>query len=250
MQVKNKSKKYFLLKSILVKKVIRKTLINLSKRVVLIMNKYKLAVFDMDGTLLRRRTIFVFAEKKGFMDDLLRIVNSNKESYKKSIEIANLLKGMNGRELLQIFRKIPLQQHVEKVIHEIKKKGIKTAIITNSYQFVADDLKSRLDIDWAFANNLIIEKNIVTGELIINNKDLVKQCTSCIIHSICKECVLIDLCERLNITPEEAIAVGDGLIDTCMIKKAGLGIAFNAPQTLQKYADISTSDFSMILNYI
>ena len=240
----------FLVYFILVKKVIRKALINLKKRVVTIMNNFKLAVFDMDGTLLRRRTIFVFAEEKGFMDELLKIVNSNQESYKKSIEIAKLLKGMNSSELLQIFRNIPLQEHVEKVINEIKKKGIKTAIITNSYQFVADDLKSRLDIDWAFANNLIIDKNIVTGELIINNKKLVKQFDGCKIHSICKECVLIEICKKLNITTEEAIAVGDGLIDTCMIKKAGLGIAFNAPQGVQKYADISTSDFSIILKYI
>jgi len=239
-----------LLKLILVKKVIRKTLINLNKRVVINMNNYKLAVFDMDGTLLRRRTIFVFAEKKGFMDDLLKIVNSNKESYKKSIAIAKLLKGMNSSELLKIFRNIPLRENVEKVINEIKKKGIKTAIITNSYQFVADDLKSRLDIDWAFANNLIIDKNIVTGELILNNKKLVKQFDGCNIHSICKECVLIDLCKKLNITTEEAIAIGDGLIDKCMIKKAGLGIAFHAPQVVQKYADISTSDFSILLNYI
>jgi phosphoserine phosphatase len=214
------------------------------------MNNFKLAVFDMDGTLLERRTIFVFAEKKGFMDDLIRIVNSKQDSYKKSIEIATLLKGMNSRELLQIFRNIPLREHVEKVIGEIKKKGIKTAIITNSYQFVANDLKSRLDIDWAFANNLIIDKNIVTGELKINNKELVKQFDGCNIHSICKECVLDELCKKLNITTDESIAVGDGLIDTCMIKKAGLGVAIHAPQGVQKYADISSNDFGIILNYI
>ncbi len=189
------------------------------------MSKYKLVAFDMDGTLLQRRTIFVFAEKKGVMDDLLRIINSNvKESYLKSIEIAKLLKDMNGKELLEIFRSITLQDHVESVIKELKKKGIKTAIITNSYQFVADDLKNRLGIDYAFANNLIIDKGIVTGELILNNKDLTERFNRCKVHSICKGCVLEELCKKFDITLDETIAVGDGMIDICMLEKAGIGV--------------------------
>jgi len=214
------------------------------------MTKFKLAVFDMDGTLLKNRTIFVFADKKGFMDELLKIVNSDRISYEKSIEIAKLLKGMNAGELLDIFRGIPLQDNVETVIKKLKKKDIKTAIITNSYQFVADDLKKRLRMDYAFANNLIIEEDIVTGELIINNKDLRARYNGCKVHSICKECVMEDLAKELGITKGEVIAVGDSAIDICMIEKAGLGIAFNASEKMQKHADISTGDMRTILTHI
>ena len=214
------------------------------------MSKFKLVIFDMDGTLIAGRTVFVFAENKGFEDELLRIINGNKELHEKSIEIAKLLKGMNARELLEIFRNIPLQEHVENVIREIKKEGIKTAIVTDSYQFVADDLRERLDIDYAFANNLIIEKDIVTGELIVNNKDLKKRFNDCKIHSICKDHVLKCLCKKLGISESGVIAVGDGAVDICMIKSAGLGIAFNAPKEVQKHADISTSNMSVILDYI
>jgi len=214
------------------------------------MNKFKLVIFDMDGTLLKNRTIFVFADKKGFMDDLLKIVNSNRKSYEKSIEIAKLLKGMDGRELLQIFRSIPLQEHVENVIREFKKRSIRTAIVTNGYQFVADDLGERLGIDYVFANNLIIDKDIVTGELIVNSKDLAEQFDGCKVHSICKGRILDYLCRKLGITQGEVIAVGDSAIDICMLEKAGLGIAFNAPEEVQKHADISTNDMSVILDYI
>ena len=136
------------------------------------MTRFKLVIFDMDGTLLNGRTIFTFAEKKGFKNDLLKIINSDMISYKKTLKIAKFLKGINSSELLEIFREIPLQDHIKTVIKELKKKGIKTAIITNSYQFVADDLKERLDIDYAFANNLIIKNGIVTGKIMLNNTGL------------------------------------------------------------------------------
>jgi len=215
------------------------------------MSKFKLALFDMDGTLLRGRTIFVFAEKKGFMDDLRRLIkNDNMEFYEKSIEIAKSLKGLDSEELLEIFRNMPLQKHIENVVKELKKRGIKTAIVTDGYQFVANDLKERLDMDYAFANNIIIEKGIVTGELIIHNKELIEESVGSSIYSICKSCVLEQLCRELDITEDEVIAVGDGKVDICMLKKAGLGIAFNASGEVKKHADISISDMSLILNYV
>ncbi len=215
------------------------------------MSKFKLALFDMDGTLLKDRTIFVFAEKKGFMDDLRRLIHNNDmEFYEKSIEIAKSLKGLDSKELLEIFRNMPLHEHAENVVKELKKRGIKTAIVTDGYQFVADDLKERLDMDYAFANNVIIDKGIVTGELIIHNKELIEESVGNNIYSICKSCILEQLCKEFDITTDEVIAVGDGRVDICMLKKAGLGVAFNAPEEVKKHADIGISDMSLILNYI
>ena len=211
--------------------------------------KYKLVMFDMDGTLIDGRSIFIFSEKKGFKDKLLHSLQSDKESYEKSIEIAQFLKGMRSIELLDIFREIPLHNNVDKVAHKLREKNIKTAIVTDSYQFIADDLKKRLRFDYAFANNLIIEQNIVTGKIDINNSGL-KRCETGVIYSICKGLVLDQLCAMLNITPSEVIAIGDGLVDIGMIKKAGLGIAYNASEQVQKNADIITDDLAVIFDYI
>ena len=77
------------------------------------MSKFKLVLFDMDGTLVKDRTIFVFAEKKGFLDDLKKLIyNSDIPFYKKSIEIAKSLKGLDCNELLEIARNIPLNENV------------------------------------------------------------------------------------------------------------------------------------------
>jgi HAD superfamily phosphoserine phosphatase-like hydrolase len=212
--------------------------------------KFKLVIFDMDGTLLKERTIFVFAEKKVFIGELLLIFNdSQKKSYEKSIEIAKLLKGMDRSELLRLFREIPLQDHVEHVIKELKNYKIQTAIVTNSYWFFANDLKNRLGIDYVFANKLVTKKNIITGDLILYNKDLKYEFDGCKQHSLCKSYVLDFLSKNLKLRTDEIIAVGDGKIDICMLKNAGIGIAFNASKEVEQFADFSTNDLRFVLSY-
>ncbi|UCF12676.1 MAG: HAD family phosphatase [Thermoplasmatales archaeon] len=211
--------------------------------------KIKLVMFDMDGTLIVGRSIFIISEKKGFKNKLIKVLESNKEAYQKSIEIAKFLKGFDSRELLDIVREIPLQKNTREVAEKLRENSVKTAIATDSYQFIADDLKKRLNFDYAFANNLIIKQNIVTGELILNNNTK-KMCHSGKTYSICKGLVLEQLCEKLNIKNKEIIAIGDGIVDIGMIKKAGLGIAYKAPDELQKFADVITNDLGVILEYI
>ena len=213
-------------------------------------NHYKLVIFDLDETLLKGRTIHVVGEKKGFLEEVLRLENSTIVSYKKNIEIAKLLKNMSSEEVLKIFRKIPLQDHVEQVMKTLKKKKICTAIVTNTYQFLADDLKNRFGMDFAVGNTLGIKNGVITGELIVNNTYLHERFEGCKIHPICKRSIVEELAKKLKIQTAEVIAVGDGKIDICMLEDAGLGIAFNASEEVQQHADISTSDLRVILQYV
>jgi len=215
------------------------------------MSRFKLVMFDMDGTLLKEKGIFVIAEKKGFKKDLVRLITDNsKEFYKRSIEIAKLQKGFDKKDYLEIFRTVPIQNHAKEVIDELKNKKIKTAIVTDSYQFLVDDLKKRLETDYAFGNDLLTNGDVITGELVMQNKNLAREYYTDSIYSICKSGLLDQLCKELGITEEQVIAVGDGRIDIGMIKKAGLGIAINALEEVQKNADIITDDLSTILKYI
>ena len=215
------------------------------------MTDIKLVMFDMDGTLIKGRGIFTIAEKKGFINELWRYIkNPYLEYYEKSIEIAKLSKGFKKKEYLEIFQKVPLQDNVHEVLNKLKKKNIKTAIATDSYQILADDLKQRLEIDYSFANQLITNDDVITGELKIHNQDLIKDISGNKIYSICKSCVLEQLCKDLNINLDQTIAIGDGIVDIGMINKAGLGIAFNATDEVKKYADIVSDDLRIIFNYI
>ena len=213
------------------------------------MHDIQLIIFDMDGTLLQKRTIYTFAEEKHFTPQLNTILNTQKQPYEKTIEIAQLLKDTNVQELLKIFQTIPLQPHVKDVLTHINNQNIHTIIATDSYQFVADNLKKRLHIHNAYANNLITKNNIVTGEIHLHNKNL-ERCNNKTIYSICKEKILHTLCKQHHISPNQTLAIGDGLVDCAMLQQAGIGIAYKAPKTVQQAADISTDDFRTILNYL
>lgn len=205
----------------------------------------------MDGTLLAGRTIYVLAGALGFEEQLHEIMTSDVQKYKKTREIARLLKGLSVERFLEIFDGIPLQTGAKKTIIAVKKAGMTTAIATDSYQLAADRLAKRLGIDRAFANELDIKDGKATGEIKLNNQKLEPRMSSCKIHSICKRDILHNLCAGLGVSLAETAAVGDGNIDRCMIEDAGLGIAFEAQAELNEVADVVVKgDLSKILEHI
>lgn len=214
------------------------------------MTKYKLALFDMDGTLLNGRTIFYFADTLGFRSELVDVLRRKIQPFEKSILIGRFLKGYSPEELLDIYKKIPIQRDAKEIINKLRKNDIYIAIVTDSYNFVADDLKKRLKADLAFANELVYKNGRFTGEVNIHNCLKKQDFIDNKVYSICKSCILEMLCTSLSIKTRDALAIGDGNVDRSMIQKAGLGIAFNASDEVNKYADICTKTMIDILKYI
>jgi len=211
---------------------------------------YKLIAFDMDDTLLSGRTIYVIADRKGFRDEVDKIISMEIPNYKKTMEIAKLLEGMSVEEFLEIFRSIPLNDNVPEVFDEIRKRKIKTAIISNSYDIAAKDLAERLKIDFVIANELIVKDGIITGEVISHNKNPVDKIGDCRSYSVCKSEALEEICRKLNIDPSETIAIGDGSIDRFMLSTAGLGIAYRPKANLEEYADVVIDDMIELLRFL
>ena len=211
---------------------------------------YKLIAFDMDDTLLSGRTIYVIADRKGFRDEVDRITSMEIPNYRKTMEIAKLLEGMSVEEFLEIFRSIPLNDNVPEVFDEIRKRKIKTAIISNSYDIAAKDLANRLKIDFVIANELVVKDGIITGVVIPHNKNPVDKIGDCRSYSVCKSEALEEICRKLNIDPSETIAIGDGSIDRFMLSTAGLGIAYRPKANLEEYADVVIDDMIELLRFL
>ncbi|MFQ5887672.1 MAG: HAD family hydrolase [Candidatus Hydrothermarchaeales archaeon] len=210
----------------------------------------KLFVFDMDGTLLDGRTILFLGKEFGFYKEALEIIESNTLHYLKSQKLAQLLEGIHIDDFISVVKKIPLTEGAAETMVQLKSLGHKTAIVTDSYDVVAEYFKEKLGMDKAVGIKLIIEEGRITGRIEMPLNCPTKE--ECNYPSLCKNEVMQDISREFGVPISETVAVGDNLVDICMLQKAGLGIAFNpkVPE-LEDTADvvIKGKDLRKILKY-
>lgn len=202
----------------------------------------KLIAFDMDNTILQGRFIDTCAKKFGFEAVLQDIRASEQDGIVQSKQIANLLKGKQINELLEVLDEIPIVSDAQFTVEELIKRGFIVGIISDSYDFVTNHIKNKLGMHFALSNELEFSKSICTGEMKIpsfffNNRDSICK------HSICKTNALLSINKKYHIMRENTIAIGDSINDLCMIREAGVGVAFNSKDGLMNYhADIKIEE--------
>lgn len=212
----------------------------------------KLVVFDMDNTLLQGRFIDTCADEFNFKSTLMNIRSAESDVIILTKQIATLLKGKTFNELIGLADSIPIIEGTKDVVIELKKRGYIVGIISDSYDCITNHIKNKLGMDFSLSNELEFSKSICTGEVKIpsflfsNTKSLCK-------HSLCKTNAMLSLLDKYKIQKENTIAIGDSMNDLCMIKEAGLGIAFcSKDELLNHHADllINEKSFQELLNLI
>lgn len=190
----------------------------------------KLIAFDLDNVLLDGESIDEIAKMAGIeqeISDLTKQAMEGDITFETSLQKRiNLLKGTSLEDIEQVVEHLPLMEGTEDTIKELKKRGYKLATITGNFQIVTNRLDG-LGIDYIFCNQLHDEDGIVNGEI-----------SGPLIAEGSKAEVLQELIDQEGITTEECAAVGDGANDIPMIKKAGLGVAFNAKSKVKEVADV------------
>ena len=211
----------------------------------------KMIIFDMDNTILQGRFVYEAAKEFKFEKELLKILATNSESYLLTKLIAQNLKGLNIARILSLVDKIPLVSDTLEVISELKKRGYIVGIISDSYDTVAQHLKNKLGIDFAIANELEFSNSIATGEVKVPSHFIHTDESKCS-HNFCKSNVMLKLSAKYDISLGNIIAVGDSEFDICMVRFAGIGIAFCSNNfVLNNIADykIDTKAFKNILDF-
>jgi phosphoserine phosphatase len=200
-----------------------------------------IAILDMDGTLLAKRTIDTFCESFGLQRELKKIdkMAITLPAYEITNKIAKLLAGKKKKDLMNIFNTIPLSPGAQDFINFLKKKEFFIAIATDSYQFLADALAVRLNIDMAYGNILEFNNGVITGRVLTPLRCL--KIPDCKEFSICKLWFLRRLKSRINgIT----VCVGDGGSDICAFTEADISIAYRPRNDrLKNIAHEVVSDF-------
>jgi len=214
-----------------------------------LMSLKKIAVFDMDNTILRSSFISSAASAFEFKNELVDVVTNNSNPFIRTKMIARLLKGKTISELLALTDSIEVTPHLSEVIKEMKKLGYIIGIISDSYDCITNHIKNKFGFDFTIANELEFSKSVTTGEVKIPSLWLSDGNSQCK-HEYCKLNALIKICDKYGVELKNTLVIGDGENDICMIRKAGIGVSFCSTNNLvDVIADyqIKEPDFNLLV---
>lgn len=213
-----------------------------------------LAVLDMDGTILERRSIDVLCEKLGLTEKLRDIDRKSNfmDGYKISVEIANFFSGVEATKMEKVFDAIPLVRGAREFVDFLKARKFVTAILTDSYVFLASRLAQKLGIDVVKGNELERVNGVVTGRIIMPLGWKEEKQEECRRKAVCKLHAMNDLMKEHAIPESRTLAVGDSQNDLCIIQKARVGIAFRPKsESIVKVADVVVrTDFYELISWL
>ena len=192
----------------------------------------RLVFFDMDSTLVDMEIIDEMAKRAGVLKEVSRITEKAmrgdldfEEALRQRVA---LLKGLRVKDLEEIRKGMKLSEGAEELVSTLKGLGFKLGVVSGGFHYFADLLKKRLDLDFAFANQLEIKKGVVTGKLLGK-----------VVDNAYKAKVVHEVSDAEGILLDQTVAIGDGANDVLMLGQAGLGIAYNAKERLRKAASMS-----------
>ena len=198
-----------------------------------------LAVLDMDGTLLESRSIDVLCQKFGLETKLGEIDRRSEllDGYEVSEAIAQLFAGMRTSDLEMAFDSIKVVKGAKELIGFLKKRKFLTAIVTDSYTFLASRLAEKLVVDIVWGNKLEILDGVITGRIIMPlGWERQKKCQK---KAVCKLHAMYKLAQKNQVGMGKTLAIGDSKSDFCMIERAAIGVAFRPKDPeIVKIADL------------
>jgi phosphoserine phosphatase len=189
----------------------------------------RLVVFDMDSTLIQQEVIVEMAKDFDIGDKVKQIteraMNGELDFDSALRERIALLKGFHRSHMEKIRARLTLSPGVALFIRTFRLHGGVTAIASGGFHYFADFFRDSLPMEYAIANDLDWEGDVLSG--VVNGE---------IVNAQKKKEIIIDLRERLRLSPEQTIAVGDGANDLLMLKEAGMGVAWHAKELVKKEA--------------
>ena len=202
------------------------------------LQNFKLIAFDMDSTLINIECVDEIADAVGRKAQVAAITEATmrgeiadfKESLRQRVA---LLKGVTVADMDRVFKeRLQLNPGAAALVAACRDAGLKVLLVSGGFTFFADRVRDLLQIDFTRSNVLEIEAGILTGKMI-------DQPWGDICDGAEKRRMLLKTCADLGISPQQAIAMGDGANDLPMMGEAGLSVAYHAKPKVREQAMVA-----------
>ena len=179
-------------------------------------------IADMDSTMIQQECIDELAAEVGLKDKVAAITAramNGEIAFEPALrERVGLLRGLPISVVGDVLQnRITLMPGGPELIATMKAKGHYTALVSGGFTVFTREIAAKLGFDEHRANRLLEEDGILTGT--VEEPILGKQA---------KVDALTEITARLGISPDDAMAVGDGANDLGMLHLSGSGVALHA----------------------
>jgi phosphoserine phosphatase len=199
---------------------------------------FKLIAFDMDSTLINIECVDEIADAAGRKAEVAAIteaamrgeITDYKDSLRRRVA---LLQGVTVDHLEQVYKhRLQLNPGAAELVLACKAAGLKVLLVSGGFTYFSERLRQRLALDFARSNQLEIIDGRLTGRLI-------DQSWGDICDGAEKRRTLLEACDLMGCSPQQAIAMGDGANDLEMMGVAGLSVAYRAKPKVRAQAKVA-----------
>lgn len=192
----------------------------------------KILIADMDSTMIGQECIDELAEEAGLRGHVAAITAramNGEIAFEPALrERVALLKGLPLSVIDKVIStRISLTPGGPELVRTMRKHGAYTALVSGGFTSFTKRIAEMIGFNEDRANRLHDDGGHLTGtvaEPILGREAKVEK--------------LVEIADRLGLSPQDAIAVGDGANDLGMIKLAGTGVALHAKPAVAAEASV------------
>ena len=203
----------------------------------------RLFVADMDSTMIGQECIDELADYVGLKAHVAAITERamrGEIAFEPALrERVALLKGLPVAIVEEVIAKrITLTPGARTLVATMRANGARTCLVSGGFTLFTGRIAAMIGFDEHRGNVLSIEDGKLAGRV-----------EEPILGRDAKLAALIELRDRLGLSPQDTLAAGDGANDIPMIEAAGLGVAYRAKPKVADaaHARIDRGDLTALL---